>query len=239
MLTLDDCEFYHSMTLPGGEVRGHWDLRRHTRDYLGEVSFQGRSVLEIGPASGFLSFTMEAEGANVTCIEPDIERLWDCVPLDGFDVDGWRAQFRWHIQRVRNSFWYSHAQFASSVRVVEAEPYALPASLGTFDIGLLAAVLLHVSAPFQLLEQTARRVRDTIIVTDAHYPELGTEPICRFFPGTGEPQIHTWWQFTPQFFVTALAVLGFPHARVTLHRQWYDHHGYYIPMFTVVARRTA
>jgi hypothetical protein len=79
----DDCLFYHSFTLPEGDIAGMWDLRAQPRRYLGEVDFSGRSVLEVGPASGFLSFHMEAAGAQVTCLEPPMSYLWDVVPLVG------------------------------------------------------------------------------------------------------------------------------------------------------------
>ena len=56
----DACQFYHSFTLPEGEVPGIWDLRAQPHRYLGEVDFNGRSVLEVGPASGFLRSTWRA-----------------------------------------------------------------------------------------------------------------------------------------------------------------------------------
>jgi hypothetical protein len=55
-----DCYFYHTMELPGyGVINGDWDLRHGVDDYLGNVTFAGKRVLEIGPASGFLAFEME------------------------------------------------------------------------------------------------------------------------------------------------------------------------------------
>ena len=73
---LHDCDFYHSLTLPTGEIAGQWDLRPSPETYLGHVDFKGRSVLEIGPASGFLSFHMEHAGATVSCLEPSMSHLW-------------------------------------------------------------------------------------------------------------------------------------------------------------------
>jgi len=61
---LNDCYFYHTVDVPGvGRVTGEWDLRAGVREYLGSVPFAGKRVLEIGPASGFLSFFMEREGS--------------------------------------------------------------------------------------------------------------------------------------------------------------------------------
>lgn len=82
-------------------------------------------MLEIGPASGFLTFHMEGEGATVTCLEPPMSHLWDIVPFEGFDTAGWRSEFELSIGAVRNSFWYMHHQLKSRSRMIEADPYYL------------------------------------------------------------------------------------------------------------------
>lgn len=214
-----------------------WDLRPGAAAYLGDVPFAGRSVLEVGPASGFLSFTMESAGAAVTCLEPPMEHLWDVVPLPGFDTAAWRADFRRKIEGVRNAFWYAHHAKGSRVRMVEADPYAIPADVGQFDVGVLAAVLLHSRRPFDLMDSVARRVGRTMVVTEAYDAALGPEPLCRLLAHTGVRQVDTWWQFTPQFIVSSLALLGFPRARVALHEQLQPEHDRLVPMFTVVAER--
>ena|SRR5687767_12615915 len=62
---LEDCFFYHAMDLPGfGLVRGHWDLREKFDDYVGGVPMAGKSVLDVGTATGFLSFEAEKKGAS-------------------------------------------------------------------------------------------------------------------------------------------------------------------------------
>lgn len=55
------CDFYHVVDLPDGmTTRGQWDFRKTTDLYLGNVDFAGKRVIEIGPASGFLSFIWNA-----------------------------------------------------------------------------------------------------------------------------------------------------------------------------------
>lgn len=233
-----DCLFYHTVDLPGGGVaRGQWDLRADTAAYLGHVAFAGRSVLEIGPASGYLSFHMEAAGAQVTCVEPTMARLWDIVPLAGFDIAAWRREFEPKIAGVRRSFWFLHRLHGSSVRVVEAEPYALPDTLGAFDVGVLTSLLLHCRDPFSLIESIARHVTDTLIVTEPYVAALGAEPVCRFLPHGAGGQVHTWWQFTPRYVVSVLEVLGFPRTTVTHHAQWSETTQAMVDMFTVVGLR--
>ncbi|SIR93662.1 Glycosyltransferase, GT2 family [Aquipseudomonas alcaligenes] len=234
----DQCQFYHSADLgPGREVLGPWDLRTGVDAYLGHQDFAGRSVLEIGPASGFLSFHMERMGAKVTAIEPSMQHLWDIVPLAGFDLDKWREEFSGNITGVRNSFWYLHDLYQSKVELIETDPLAIPEAVGEFDIGLLAAVLLHCRSPFSLIESLSRRVRKTMIITELYDSTMGDEPLCRLIPQPAIRQVDTWWSFSPAFIVNALGVLGFEGAQVTVHHQHHRAHEAPVPMFTVVAHR--
>jgi len=50
---VSDCVFYHSMDLPiSGSREGHWDLRGRFDDYISRISVDGKSVLDVGTASG-------------------------------------------------------------------------------------------------------------------------------------------------------------------------------------------
>lgn len=236
----EDCYFYHSFHLPDGEdVDGEWDLRPAPFDYLGQISVTGRSVLEIGPASGFLSFYMEAAGASVTCLEPPMAHLWDVVPFEAFDTPAWRETFHRLMERVRNSFWFMHRQLGSRVRMFEGDPYTLGPDFGHFDIAVLTSVLQHCRRPFDLLQSAAGRAQHTVVVTELHNPALGEAPLCLLLPHTGADQVHTWWQFTPQFFVSALGLLGFTETTVTYHTQKQPAENREVALFTVVGQRPA
>src|SRR5947208_16839489 len=77
----EDCDFYHTMEIPGlGLVQGQWDLRGYVDQYLGQISLADKRVLEIGPASGFLTIEMEKRAASVVAIEIPVESGWDFVP---------------------------------------------------------------------------------------------------------------------------------------------------------------
>src|SRR5271169_692926 len=80
--SLDDCYFYHSMDLPGyGAVSGEWDLRTGLDAYLGNYDFAGKRVLDVGAASGILSFHAESRGAEVVSFDLSEEYSWDIVPF--------------------------------------------------------------------------------------------------------------------------------------------------------------
>ncbi|MBM3533951.1 MAG: class I SAM-dependent methyltransferase [Alphaproteobacteria bacterium] len=142
--SLADCYFYHSMDIPGyGEVRGEWDLRARTLDYLGHVDFAGKRVLEIGPASGYLTFYMERQGAEVVCVDVDDSQPWDFVPQAGALDERVIEERRQHIGRMKSGFWLAHRALGSRARVHYGDPARLPKEIGRFDIAVMANVLLH------------------------------------------------------------------------------------------------
>ena len=60
----EGCFFYHTVELPTfGVVHGQWDLRGKFEEYVSGVEVEGKSVLDVGTATGFLSFEAERRGA--------------------------------------------------------------------------------------------------------------------------------------------------------------------------------
>src|SRR5271154_5004596 len=83
---LDDFVWYHATELPDGTVLpGVWDLRGHESAYLGGVDFAGKRVLELGPATGYLTFFMERMGAQVVSFEAGFDVPVDTLPVKGED----------------------------------------------------------------------------------------------------------------------------------------------------------
>src|SRR5262245_1102536 len=164
-----DCLFYHCMELPNGEVvTGPWDLRDREAVYLGNVAFDGARVLELGPASGALTYYMERQGADVVAFDAGYDVGIDLHPhpLNG-DVRKLRLDHARLVGDVQNSWWYLHREYASRAAAVYGSIYALPGDLGDFDISVLSAILLHLRDPIAALEQAARRTRRTIVVTES------------------------------------------------------------------------
>ena len=235
----DDCYFYHVMEIPGyGLVGGEWDLRAGVEDYLGGVDVSGQRVLEIGPASGFLTFHMESAGAAVVSIELAPDSEWDFVPLSNVDMSAVRVQRLEQMRRLRNGYWFAHEHFASKARVHYGSVYALPESLGRFDTGVLGSVLLHLRDPLGALAACAR-ICDRLVVTEMHDSTL-EGPVARLLPSRADPQWHSWWGLSPDLLVEFLGVIGFENSVVTTHHQTHLHPdgARQIPMVTVVADRS-
>jgi SAM-dependent methyltransferase len=209
---LDDCYFYQFMEFRDGEVvRGDWDLRGCVDQNLGRTNFANARVLEIGPASGFLTFEMERRGAAVTAVELYDDYIGDIVPHVFLDPIAARVERKSLLEKVLASFWYAHERMGSRATVYYGDARQLPDLGEAFDIGLLSAVLLHCSDPMRVLFEVAARVRNRIVVVDAWKPwmESNHAPTARFVPDGANRNTHTWWEFSPACLSGALSVAGF------------------------------
>jgi len=229
-----DCEFYHTMEIPGfGLVEGQWDLRGGVDAYLGGENFAGARVLEIGPASGFLTMEMERRGAEIVAIEVQDDPGWDFVPYPPAILEPMFPARRQIMARVKNSFWFTHTAHHSRAKLLYADAYNIP-EIGKFDIALMGSVLLHTRAPLQIIEQCARRA-DTIIVTDLLHPDIEGTPVCRLWPRADNNITDTWWQLSSTLVSQFLGVLGYTKIETTTHSHQHRHQT--LNLFTVVARR--
>jgi O-methyltransferase len=231
-----DCYFYHTMELPGyGVIEGRdWDLRGGVDEYLGKVDFDGQRVLEIGPASGFLTFEMEKRGADMVSVEVTEDHGWDYVPYPAKRLEEVFGPRRVVMQQLKNSYWFSHAALESKAKVYNGDVYNLPASLGEFDIAVMGSVLLHCRDPLRIVEQCGKMARK-VVIADMFQPDLEGASVCRLAPTAQNFLWHTWWHFSTQFFTQFMAVMGFPTSETSTHQQY--HRGKPYTLFTVVVRR--
>jgi len=244
--SLDDCHFYHTTDIPSvGTIQGDWDLRRTADRYLGGVDVAGKRVLEIGTASGFLCFHMEARGAEVVAYDLSDEQLWDVVPYARLDVPAYAVSRRELMRRINNAYWFAHAAFESSARVVYGTAYEVPEAIGQVDVATFGSVLLHVRDPFLALQNALRLTRETVVVTEGFSlpgmaasipnqlrPSMAFRPVAR----ACEPR-ESWWALTPSLIRRFIAVLGFEDSRVAYHV--HRHQGHRRVLYSVVGRRTA
>ena len=233
--SLQDCQFYHVMDIPGhGVTEGAWDLRNGVDAYLGNVAFAGKRVLEIGPASGFLTFEMEKRGAEVVAVEVTDDHQWDYVPFPKEVVASVLGPRRQQTRKMKNSFWFAHAAHHSAAQVHYGDVYRLPEALGRFDVALMACVLLHTHSPLKIIEQCAKHA-DTLIIVDMLRPRLEGLPLSRLVPTAWNRQWDVWWQFSSDFLIQFCEVLGFGHIEVLTHVQPYN--GKPQRLFTIVASK--
>lgn len=169
VVDISACYFYHMMDLPGyGEVGSEWDLRGGEEAYLGGIPFQGKRVLELGTASGFLCHYMEGRGARVIGFDLASDRSWDLVPFAGIDLSSLRVERRNHIERLKNGWWFAHRLFGSQAKVMYGNIYDIPEGIGPIDIATFGLILCHLRDPFQALYSALRLTRESVVVTEWH-----------------------------------------------------------------------
>jgi len=259
----EECLFYTVQDIPGltEPTKGEWDLRCNTPAYLGNVEFNGKSVLELGPASGYLTFYMEQKGANVTSIDLSIEdNKWDVVPNCRRNwVGDVTDHMKGNLRRVQNAYWFAHNAYNSSARVVYAHAYNIPQELGRYDIAVIAAVLLHLENPFLALQNVLRLTEGTAIITDMLPSSLTKRnwfrnsaeliicrmtnknnrnqlPFIEFLPNSENDHNFAWWLLSPELIVRIASLFGFGKASINHHRQ--RQNGILRDFYTVVCQRT-
>ncbi|HKP45629.1 MAG TPA: hypothetical protein VJT50_03455, partial [Pyrinomonadaceae bacterium] len=106
---LEDCFFYHAMDLPKfGLVPAHWDLRGRFDEYTGGIDVRGKSVLDVGAATGFLSFEAEQRGASrVLSFDMSEARQQKFLPFKAkpyySDPDRWASEYGAEIEKWKNA----------------------------------------------------------------------------------------------------------------------------------------
>lgn len=241
---LSSCVFYHTMDLPGyGIQEGPWDLRGRFSDYIGNVSCAGKRLLDVGCASGFLSFSAEEEGAReVVSFDMDRGERQHLLPFHEKeyyrDHAAWEVKQSAYITRWHNAYWLSHRVKGSKARVVHGDIYDITADIGTFDIVLVCAVLEHLSDPIRALASVARRCSQTLVISTEL---LNTEePTARFSGNAGRPDVdYVFWVYSLGVYRHVLKMLGFDIVRVVTKKFRYTHLSGDYPRTAIVAQRTA
>ncbi len=256
-ISLEDIMFYHVMDIPGlsEPTKGEWDLRKGVDEYLGHLDFKDKTVLELGPASGYLTFHMEKLGAKVTSIDLPIEKdLWINVRRVR---DNWQEELNVLLKgeaMLQKSYWYAHKAFNSKSKLILSHVNDLPEEIGIYDISLMCSVILHLQNPFLGIQNMLRHTKEKAIITDmGNYKRIKSFydikrnlkqlisprlPTIEFYPKAKNkyPDTMTWWKISPEFIVNIANILGFETSSINYHVQYFN--GHPLDMFTVVCERT-
>lgn len=212
-----ECFFYHTIDLPGhGVIPGQWDLRPNIDPYLGAFDFQGRRVLEIGTANGFVCFEMERRGADVVAFDLAENLTYDAPPHGGAylrpDV------YRDGLRRVRNAWWLAHAALNSRARVAYGHANHLPPGLGRFDVGVLANVMQHLRDPVGALMALCAVSDEAVIVTEADWLHGVNDDLAgMIYFDKDDPYV--WYQVKPRLVESVLRRMGFESLQRLTHTQ--------------------
>ena len=245
-ISLEDCMFYHVMDIPGlsEPTKGEWDLRKGVDEYLGHLNFKNRTVLELGPASGYITFHIEKLGAKVTSIDLPIKKdLWINIRRV---KDNWQEELNALIKKIsmtQKAYWYAHKAFNSKAKLILSHVNDLPEEIGIYDISLMCSVILHLQNPFLGIQNMLRHTKEKAIITEmGNYKQLISPPprlpVIELYPKVNNKyhDIMTWWNISPEFIVNTASILGFEKSSINYHVQYFN--GHPKDMFTVVCERT-
>jgi hypothetical protein len=237
---LEDCFWYHTLDLPSGEtMQGHWDLRGRFADYTGNVPFTGKRVLDVGTASGFLSWEAESRGAEVVSFDLDHARRQKLLPFkdsvyctDRVESERQREMF---FNSLKRSYWYMHHCLNSRTKVFYGDIENLPRELGHFDIVLFGSVLEHLPDHIQAIGSAAL-LTDMIIITG---PLAESEaPIAQFAGHAGHPEANfSFWRYSLAVYREVFGMLGFRIEAVTRASYPFPFSEQDVEIPTIVARR--
>lgn len=199
------------MELPGaGLVKGGWDLRETIDAYLGPVDFQGKTVLDVGTASGYLTFEMEKRGATVTSFDIRNPDDWNYVPYvhPGANPRKSAEIRRGNIEKIRNGYWFAHKSLGSKARMFYGDVYHIPKEIGQFDIVMLGMILPHLRDPFQAMFTASLRAKETLIITQQASRDRDSTAYFMPDPQTRLP-VAAWWSMSEGCIKRCVEILGF------------------------------
>ncbi|SFM25773.1 hypothetical protein SAMN05192568_102441 [Methylobacterium pseudosasicola] len=211
------------MSFPDGEtVKGSWTIDDFDH-YIGGYDLQGKTVLDVGTASGFFAFKAEQAGATVTGFDAATTHEFRHFPFEQSlsyrDIVTSREVWeRENLNPIKNSWWYAWKKFDSRSRCVYApmaELYEWPVQI--FDVVMAGAIVEHLSDPVYAIGAWARLAKEAVLIpfTDVlPLDELVIHPITNL----DNPNIfYVWWHLSRGLYTKIFDNLGFNIAFTQAH----------------------
>ena len=209
-----DCYFYHTMIYPDGEmIDGTWTIHDFS-DYVGGYDMRGKTVLDIGTASGYLAFNAEQQGAQVTALEAASTHEFRHMPFAASmsyrNIEASRRHWtKTNLVPIKNSWWYSWHKFGSRAECVYAPIPELYEWERRFDVVLAGAIIEHLSDPVYAIGAWTKVAREAVIIpfTDVIEDEsLFMRPLT---PLTDPSFFYVWWQLSAGLYRRVFDNVGF------------------------------
>ncbi len=187
LAAIQSLEWYHSIDLGNGVITpGHYDHRPFLKYYRLPEQLDGKSVIDIGAASGFFSFEFERRGAAVTATDLPEWFDHDFSPVYQPDktADTGAAYLHQPFEVARQAL-------DSKVRRKLVNIYDIsPETVGTFDLAFCGSVLLHLTDPVRALWNIASVTREVAIIATVIEPDEAPHPAATFL---GYQHGDVWW----------------------------------------------
>ena len=246
------------MEVPGvGLTEGVFDCREDIDNIFGNLDFNGKKILNLGPITGYLNFAAEERGGKVTSIDlgvdpKNLQRDWVVNVSKPWRED--LKNFMEDERKRRNAFWYAHKAFNSKSKLIICHINNLPDEVEMQDIGIIFSVLLHIRDPYTALLRMCSHIREKIVITELggynmrntlfnaiprFFRKIFSKPslpYMRFLPSEAKGGA-VWWAFNQETVIAMLKLLGFGKTEVIYH-DYRDKNGKKVFQWTVIGERT-
>jgi 2-polyprenyl-3-methyl-5-hydroxy-6-metoxy-1,4-benzoquinol methylase len=220
----EDCYFYHTMTYPDGQtVVGTWTIPDFA-NYIGGYDLAGKTVLDVGTASGFLTFNAEKRGARVTAIDLPNMTEQRQVPFSAGEAyrnsDAWcETTERSMLMPMKNSWWYSWHRLGSKAEVSYRPMDTLPKWGRIFDVVVAGAIVEHIADPISAIGYWSKVAREAIIIAFTLVGETDELLMRPMTPWTDPGFAFAWWELSAGLYKRVFDNLGFDVEFATAHAQ--------------------
>lgn len=244
MVDRNECYFYHNMQFPDGDaVTGSW-LIPDFSNYIGGYQLKGKTVLDVGTATGYLAFSAEQAGAaSVTALDAASSAEFRQVPFAAAPsytaIKAWREMWtQKNLIPVKNSWWYCWHKYKSKARCVYAPIQDLYEWETQFDVVLAGAIVEHLSDPVSAIGAWCKIAKEAVIIAFTPVIETDTLGMSPMTDWRDEKFNYAWYQLSKGLYNRVFDNCGFD-VEYTIARAR-NNHDPSIPIQerpTIIARR--
>jgi tRNA (mo5U34)-methyltransferase len=177
---------YHRLDFGDGLViEGEYEMSKFMPYYQLPEDLTGRTVLDVGTASGYFAIESERRGGQVTAID-----IHDDTSL---------------ISQIIKTF-------QLGINYVTKNIYDLDSSFGQFDVVICGSLLLHLPDPVGALRALRSVTGERLILSSAATNDSATtdQPVCHFFGDrAAEADYWYYWGFSAFGLERMLLAAGF------------------------------
>jgi tRNA (mo5U34)-methyltransferase len=193
---IDKLWWYHTIDLGHGIVTpGVYDHRPLLRYYGIPESLAGKTVLDIGTASGFFAFEFERRGASVVAtdlphadhdLSPSYRKQLSASSQTSAQRSGEKLE-----PNLQDPFLLAKEVLGSQVMKKEINIYAIsPETVGQFDVVFCGSLLLHLTDPLRAMFSIRKVTKELAIIATMIDPAPSKQPRALFLGGA---EGISWW----------------------------------------------
>jgi SAM-dependent methyltransferase len=212
----ETCNFYHCFDFPDGSSieNGARDLRGLYAGYIGDCPVHGKTVLDVGTATGFLAFSAEEAGAaQVTALDAKNAMEFQRVPFQGTSFTDNREVFIKATGRdfdnQRAGFWHAWHRKNSRVEMVYEPLAELWRWDRRFNVITAGAIVEHLPDPVSFIGAIGPLATEAVVIGAAPIIDSDDLFMSPLTPWNDARFAHAWWALSRGLFDRVFNNLGF------------------------------